>query len=143
MISASAAGEAAGKASPYSLKGRRILLADDNEINVRVGELQFRKQGMVVDTARNVQEAVETIRSHGADAYDFVLMDVQMPVLDGYAATEQIRKLPGGDKLVILAYSANAFEEDREKSLKAGMNGHIAKPLRIGELMKELERIVA
>lgn len=140
---ASAAGEAAGKASPYSLKGRRILLADDNEINVRVGELQFRKQGMFVDTARNGQEAVETIRSHGADAYDFVLMDVQMPVLDGYAATEQIRKLPGGDKLVILAYSANAFEEDREKSLKAGMNGHIAKPLRIGELMKELERIVA
>ena len=123
-----------------SLQGKRILLADDNELNVRVGELQFRRKGMVVDTARNGREAVEAVRKNGADAYDFVLMDVQMPVLDGYGATAEIRKLPGGDKLVIIAYSANAFEEDREKSRRAGMNGHIAKPLKIAEVLRELDR---
>ena len=80
------------------------------------------------------------IRANGIGAYDFVLMDVMMPVMDGYEATSIIRKLPDGDKLKILAFSANAFEEDREKSLKAGMNGHIAKPLKINELLSELKR---
>ena len=75
-------------------------------------------------------------------AYDFVLMDVMMPVMDGYEATSIIRKLPDGDKLKILAFSANAFEEDREKSLKAGMDGHIAKPLKVNELLSELKRFV-
>ena len=69
-------------------------------------------------------------------------MDVQMPVMDGYEATAQIRKLPDGDKVKIIAYSANAFAEDREKSLKAGMDGHIAKPLKIHELLEELKRFV-
>ncbi len=68
-------------------------------------------------------------------------MDIQMPKMGGYEATSLIRKLPGGDKLKIIAFSANAFEEDREKSLKAGMNGHIAKPLKINELLKELQRL--
>ena len=75
--------------------------------------------------------AVDRIREKGVDAYDFVLMDVQMPVMGGYEATSLIRKLPDGDKVKIIAFSANAFEEDREKSLKAGMDGHIAKPLKI------------
>ena len=79
------------------------------------------------------------IRENGIGKYDFVLMDVQMPVMNGYEATSIIRKLPGGDKLKIFAFSANAFEEDREKSLKAGMDGHIAKPLKIQELMSELK----
>ncbi|MBR4416479.1 MAG: response regulator, partial [Victivallales bacterium] len=97
-------------------------------------------QGMMVDTALNGQIAVDMIRKNGVDAYDFVLMDVQMPVMDGYEATSIIRKLPDGDKLKIIAYSANAFEEDREKSLKAGMDGHIAKPLKINELVNELKQ---
>ena len=67
-------------------------------------------------------------------------MDVQMPVMGGYEATSIIRKLPGGDKLKIIAFSANAFEEDREKSLASGMDGHISKPLKIEELLKELQR---
>ena len=67
-------------------------------------------------------------------------MDEMMPVMDGYQATAEIRKLPDGDKLKILAFSANAFEEDKEKSLKAGMDGHIAKPLKIDELLKELRK---
>ena len=125
-----------------SLKGRRVLLVDDNEVNLKIGMLQLEREGMDVDTASNGRIAVDRVREKGAEAYDFVLMDVQMPVMDGYEATSLIRKLPGGDRLKIVAYSANAFEEDREKSLQAGMNGHIAKPLKIGELLDELERLV-
>ena len=128
------------KEQRFSLKGKKILMADDNELNLRIAVLQFQEQGMVVDTALNGQIAVEMIRKNGVNAYDFVLMDVQMPVMDGYEATSIIRKLPEGDKLKIIAYSANAFEEDREKSLKAGMNGHIAKPLKINELVNELKQ---
>ena len=102
--------------------------------------LQMKQQGMIVDTALNGQLAVNMIRANGIDAYDLVLMDIMMPVMDGYEATSIIRKLPGGDKLKILAFSANAFEEDREKSLQAGMDGHIAKPLKLKELLSELKR---
>ena len=141
-----------GKADPeqkekeeqfISLKGKKVLMVDDNELNLKIGVLQLKQQGMIVDTALNGQLAVDMIRANGIDAYDFVLMDVMMPVMDGYEATSIIRKLPGGDKLKILAFSANAFEEDREKSLKAGMDGHIAKPLKVKELLSELKRFVA
>ena len=115
-------------------------MVDDNELNLRIGMLQLQRQGVTVETALNGQTAVNIIRENGADAYDLVLMDVQMPGMDGYQATGLIRKLPGGDKLKIIAFSANAFEEDREKSLKAGMNGHISKPLKINDLLNELRR---
>ena len=115
-------------------------MVDDNELNLKIGVLQLQQRGMSVDTALNGRLAVDMIRANGIDAYDFILMDVQMPVMNGYEATAIIRKLPGGDKLKILAFSANAFEEDREKSLKAGMDGHIAKPLKINELLDELKR---
>ena len=137
-----------GKADPaqedeeeqtVSLNGKKVLLVDDNELNLKIGVLQLQQQGMAVDTALNGQLAVDMIRENGIGKYDFVLMDVQMPVMNGYEATTIIRKLPGGDKLKIFAFSANAFEEDREKSLKAGMDGHIAKPLKIQELMSELK----
>ena len=126
-----------------SLKGRRVLLVDDYALNLQIGMLQLQAQGMVVDTAGSGQIAIDTIRKNGAAAYDFVLMDVQMPVMDGYEATSIIRKLPGGDKLKIIAYSANAFEEDRKQSLRAGMDGHIAKPLNINDILNELKRFVA
>ena len=141
-----------GKASPeqadkeedaFLLKGKRVLMVDDNELNLKIGVLQLQQHGMTVDTALNGRLAVDMIRANGMDAYDFILMDVQMPVMNGYEATSIIRKLPGGDKLKILAFSANAFEEDREKSLKAGMDGHIAKPLKMDELISELKRFIA
>ena len=125
-----------------SLKGKKILMVDDNELNLKIGTLQLKQQGMIVDTALNGQTAVNMIWENGVDAYDLVLMDVMMPVMDGYEATSIIRKLPGGNKLKILAFSANAFEEDREKSLNAGMDGHIAKPLKVDELLSELKRFV-
>ena len=132
--------QASKKEQIISLKGKKVLMVDDNELNLKIAVLQFQQQEMVVDTALNGKIAVDKIRENGIDAYDFVLMDVQMPVMDGYEATSVIRKLPDGDKLKIIAYSANAFEEDREKSLKAGMNGHIAKPLKISELLNELKQ---
>ena len=141
--------ESLGKASPdrpngegrdFSFGGKRVLLVDDSRVNLKVGTLLLKERGMIVDTASNGQIAVDMIREKGIDAYDFVLMDIQMPVMGGYEATAEIRKLPDGDKLKIFAFSANAFEEDRERSLQAGMNGHIAKPLKIGDLLKELKR---
>ena len=125
-----------------SLKGKKVLMVDDNELNLKIGVLQLKQQGMTVETALNGQIAVDMIRENGVDAYDFILMDIQMPVMNGYEATTILRKLPGGDKLKILAFSANAFEEDKEKSMKAGMNGHIAKPLKVNELLSELKRFV-
>ena len=141
--------QSCGKASPaetvsvepdFSLKGKKILMVDDSKLNLKIGVLLLQQQGMIVDTASNGQIAVDMIKEKGIDAYDFILMDVQMPVMDGYQATGILRKLPGGDKLKIIAFSANAFEEDREKSLKAGMNGHIVKPLKIDDLLNELKR---
>ncbi|MBR2963584.1 MAG: amino acid permease [Lentisphaeria bacterium] len=140
-----------GKANPdqtgaeeeiVSLKGKKVLMVDDNELNLKLGTLQLKQQGMIVDTALNGQTAVNMIWENGVDTYDLVLMDVTMPVMDGYEATSIIRKLPGGNKLKILAFSANAFEEDRERSLNAGMDGHIAKPLKVDELLSELKRFV-
>ena len=131
---------AAGEERTLSFRGKKVLMVDDSSLNQKIGVLLLEEQGMIVDTAPNGQVAVDMIRKKGADAYDFVLMDVQMPVMDGYEATSLIRKLPGGERLKIIAFSANAFEEDREKSLRAGMNGHIAKPLKVDELLKELKR---
>ncbi len=140
-----------GKANPdqtgaeeeiVSLKGKKVLMVDDNELNLKIGALQLKQQGMIVDTALNGQTAVNMIWENGVDTYDLVLMDVTMPVMDGYEATSIIRKLPGGNKLKILAFSANAFEEDRERSLNAGMDGHIAKPLKVDELLSELKRFI-
>ena len=123
-----------------SFAGKRVLMVDDSKLNLRVGVLLLQDQGMIVDTATDGEAAVEIIREKGVDAYDFVLMDVQMPVMDGYEATARIRELPDGGKVRIIAFSANAFEEDKEKSLKAGMNGHISKPLKVEELLEELRR---
>ena len=124
----------------FSLKGKKVLMVDDSILNLKIGVLVLQGQGMTVDTARNGQIAVDMIREKGIDAYDFIVMDVQMPVMDGYEATGILRKLPGGDRLKIIAFSANAFEEDKEKSLRAGMNGHITKPLKIDDLVNELKR---
>ena len=126
------------KTSP--LKGRKVLMVDDSALNLKIGVLLFREQGMLVDTAENGQIAVDAIKEKGTAYYDFVVMDIQMPVMGGYEATAAIRALPGGDKLKIIAFSANAFEEDKEKSLRAGMDGHITKPLKITEFMRAMQQ---
>ena len=125
----------------FSLKGLKVLLVDDSPLNLKIGSLLLRERGILVDTAANGQLAVDQIREKGPTAYDVVLMDIQMPVLDGYGATAAIRKLPGARNLKIIAFSANAFAEDKEKSLEAGMDGHLTKPLKIREFLQELHSI--
>ena len=128
------------KAAPddTTLAGKKILMVDDSHLNLKIGVLLLTEKGATVDTASNGQLALDAIREKGTAYYDIVVMDVQMPVMGGYQATAAIRALPGGDKLKIIAFSANAFEEDREKSLRAGMDGHITKPLKITEFLSEL-----
>ena len=128
------------KAPDPSLAGKKILMVDDSHLNLKIGVLLLREKGATVDTAANGQLALDAIREKGTSWYDIIIMDVQMPVMDGYEATAAIRSLPGGDKLKIIAYSANAFEEDKEKSLRAGMDGHLTKPLKITEFLTELRR---
>ena len=113
------------------LKGRKILVAEDNELNRIVVEGFLNEAGASVEFAVNGAEAVEKVERAKAGEFAVVLMDIQMPVMDGYAAARAIRVLPdaAARKIPILAVSADAFEEDRAKALAAGMNGHVAKPI--------------
>lgn len=122
-----------------SLAGRRVLVVEDNELNCEIAVDILQDAGLVVETAENGVIAVERLRLRGPGWFDFVLMDIQMPVMDGYEATRRIRRMPdGGETLPIIALSANAFEEDRQRSAEAGMNGHVAKPINVSELFAVL-----
>lgn len=122
------------------LDGKRILLVEDNDINAEIAKLVLSGYGLEVDRTVNGQEGVETITEKGDAYYDAVLMDIQMPVMNGYDATREIRKLPGNyaRTLPIIAMSANAYEEDIRDAFDAGMNGHIAKPFDPQDLANEL-----
>lgn len=124
--------------SRFPLKGKRALLVEDNALNREIGTEVLQDAGILVEVACDGALAVDALKEHGVDYYDFVLMDIQMPVMDGYEATKAIRALPDGDKVLIVAVSANAFEEDRAKSQSVGMNDHIAKPVDVDELFRVL-----
>ena len=122
------------------LKGKKLLLVEDNELNREIALEILKEAGFVVDTAEDGAVAVQTIKQAAPGQYDLILMDIQMPNLDGYEATRQIRALPDAEKasIPIFAMTANAFEEDRQNALEAGMNGHIAKPLDVPHLLRVL-----
>ena len=122
-------------------RGRSILLVEDNELNSEIAVEILNEYGFLVDTAENGAEAVEKIKNSIPGNYDLVLMDVQMPVMNGYEATQQIRALddPALAGITILAMTANAFDEDRKKALKCGMDGFLSKPIVIEELISALQ----
>ena len=122
------------------LSGCRVLLVEDNEINAEIAQVILSQYGIETDRAENGQEGVRQVQEHGEGYYDAVLMDIQMPVMNGYEATRAIRALEGDSyqTLPIIAMSANAYDEDIQDSLAAGMNAHIAKPYNPEDLLKLL-----
>ena len=123
-------------------RGRCILLVEDNELNSEIAVEILNEYGFLVDTAENGAEAVQKVRNSTPGNYDLVLMDVQMPIMNGYEATKQIRALddPALAGITILAMTANAFDEDRKKALKCGMDGFLSKPIVIEELISILKK---
>ena len=129
---------------PLDLSKMRILLVEDNEINREIAQTLLSQAGFVVDTAANGKIAVEKVARFGVAHYDAILMDVQMPVMDGYTATRTIRAMEPSDRprLPIIALSANAFESDVKDALVAGMDAHVAKPIKIQKLMATLDDLL-
>ncbi len=129
---------------PEPVRKGRILLTEDNELNQEIAVAILEGAGFTTDLAENGQVAVEMLSSSQPGYYQLVLMDVQMPVMNGYEATRAIRRLENRKlaDIPILAMTANAFEEDKQEALRSGMNGHIAKPINIELLMKELDQIL-
>lgn len=125
-----------------SFKGKRMLVVEDNELNREISEDMLRSAGFVVDMVEDGSVAVHRMLQKGPDYYDCILMDVQMPVMDGYEATRIIRKMYPDKHIPIVAISANAFEEDRKKSLEAGMDDHQSKPIVLAQLLESLNRLL-
>ena len=126
------------------LKGRNILLAEDNDLNAEIAETILESAGLKIDRVADGIQCVNRILEMPAGTYDIILMDIQMPKMDGYKATQTIRHLPDKDKacIPIIAMTANAFEEDRRDALAAGMNGHIAKPIQVDKLLSTLAEMI-
>ena len=127
--------EESGKGSEI-LEGRNILLAEDNDLNAEITEAILERAGIKTERVEDGIQCVNMIEKMPAGTYDMILMDIQMPKMNGYKATQAIRRLPDKDKayIPIIAMTANAFAEDRKKAFDAGMNGHIAKPIDIEKL---------
>ena len=125
-------------------KGKRILLAEDNELNAEITITILQEAGFEVEHAADGVICVDMLEKADADYYDLILMDIQMPNMDGYKATQTIRKFSDKKKagITIVAMTANAFEEDKKDAYNAGMNYHIAKPIIVEELMSALEELL-
>ncbi len=136
--------EEKGQLSAQPLDLGRILLAEDNELNQEIAQAILEEAGFTVEIAENGQIALDRLTHAEPDYYQLILMDVQMPVMNGYEATQAIRALenPALSSIPILAMTANAFEEDKQTALKCGMNGHISKPIDIAKLLETLENVL-
>jgi len=128
---------------PADLKGRRILLAEDNDLNAEIAMTLLQENGLEVERAADGLLCVAALQNHPADYYDAILMDIQMPHMNGYQAAQTIRSLRDPRRNIpIIAMTANAFDEDRQKALEVGMNEHLAKPIDLDALFKTLERVL-
>ncbi len=132
------------RAGDLDFKGKRLLLAEDNEMNQQIATAILEEAGFTIDIAENGAKAVTMLEDAPSGYYDAVLMDIQMPLMDGYEASRRIRALDDDRKAAvpIIAMTANAFEEDRQAAFDAGMNGHVAKPYEISEIMSALARVL-
>ena len=121
----------------HTIKGTRILLVEDNELNAEIAKTVLEDDGALVTRVGDGQQAVELFKEKPTGTFDAILMDLMMPVMDGYTATRKIRELERSDAktVPIIAMTANAFDEDRKRSREAGMNGHLAKPLNIQDII--------
>ena len=147
MRSGTAAGlkqEAPEEPGALSLAGRRLLLVEDDALNGEISREMLEGEGCRVETAEDGDIAVEMLRQAAPGYYDLVLMDIQMPRMNGYQAARAIRQLsnPAVAQIPIIAVTANAFEEDRQAAMEAGMNGHVAKPIDITALEQTLRKFV-
>ncbi len=126
------------------IKGTRLLLVEDNELNREIAEELLTERGFVVEKAENGQEAVDMVSGSSEGYYKLILMDVQMPIMDGYTATKKIRALenPAIAEIPIVAMTANAFEEDKKRAIESGMNAHVAKPIDIEKLIEVVTNIL-
>ena len=124
------------------LEGRNILLAEDNDLNAEIAEAILARAGLRIERVENGIQCVNRILKMPAGTYDMIFMDIQMPQMDGYKATQTIRNLPDKDKacIPIIAMTANAFAEDKKKTMEAGMNAHLSKPLNVPELMDTIRK---
>ena len=126
------------------LEGRNILLAEDNDLNAEIAEAILERAGLKTERVENGIQCVKRIMEMPTGTYDMILMDIQMPQMDGYKATQAIRNLPDKDKacIPIIAMTANAFEEDKREAIAAGMNGHIAKSIQVDKLLSMLAEVI-
>ena len=126
-----------------TIKGKRILLVEDNELNAEIAKTVLEDVGALITRAENGQQALELFKEKPAGTFDVILMDLMMPVMDGYTATRKIRELERSDAktVPIIAMTANAFQEDAEKCIAVGMNAHLAKPLDIEKMKKTIKSI--
>lgn len=127
-----------------NFKGKRLLLVEDNELNREIAFEILNEYGFIVDTAENGKEAVDKVAVSKPGDYDLVLMDIQMPVMDGHEATRQIRALADSElaNVPVVAMTANAFDEDRRAAEECGMNGFISKPINMEEVIEALHRVL-
>ena len=124
-----------------SIEGRRLLLAEDDEINRMIAVKLLEHEGLVIETAENGEVAVQKFADSAENYYDVILMDIRMPVMNGLEATRKIRSLDRADAraIPIIALTANAFDEDIKKSAQCGMNGHLSKPIDIRQIRRVLK----
>ena len=119
-------------------------MAEDNDLNAEIAEVILERAGLKIERVEDGIKCVNRMMKMPAGTYDMILMDIQMPQMDGYKATRVIRRLPDKDKacIPIIAMTANAFEEDKRKAIAAGMNGHIAKPIEVDKLLSILKDVL-
>ena len=130
------------KLEESDIRGRHLMLVEDNELNAEIAEMLLSDQGARITTVHDGKQAVELFNTMPAGTFDAILMDIMMPEMDGLTATRKIRQLERQDagRIPIIAMTANAFKEDEERCLAAGMNAHLAKPLDIEKVKRTIQR---